>query len=254
MIKYCWQNGLALTELFQEPTLNVEEEESGCEINIPDKPLVTNCLKSTSSENRYFASPTLKFAVEGLASKSEEALMRLFLSYGRVVKFSKAGDVAFVRFFRETEGLYEAVRHLNSLAIEGSKLKVQVVTEGRCTTICHKGRFSVEDRRSHLETKPKDSPGSKIQERINFLRRIARTFRDTRKEMRQWKTTWNEIRSSFKKVNNTAPVEDDHFAEKKMPLEIMNYPFSSNAKSAKEKDYEADESLCESSMDHIRNH
>ena len=251
IIKYCWQNGLALTELFQEPTLDprVAEEKSGWEINTADKPSVTDCLKIMSAENMYLASdikdqylyqPTLKFAVEGLASKSEEALMRLFMSYGRVVKFSKADDVAFVRFFRETEGLYEAVRHLNSLAIEGSKLTVKVVTEGRCTTICHRGGYRIEDRRSHFETKPKDSPGSKVRERMDSLRRIARTFRDTRKEMCEWKTTWNEVRSSFKKAHYTVPAEDD--MEKKMPLEITNYVSSSDARSAKEKSCEADES------------
>ena len=92
----------------------------------------------SETKNQYFYQPTLKLVMEGMASKSEGSLMDLFMSFGKVVKLSKAGDVAFVTFFRETEGLYEAVRHLNSLAIGGSKLKVQVVTEGRCTTVCRK--------------------------------------------------------------------------------------------------------------------
>ena len=161
MIKYCYKQGLVLTELFQDPTFDfhVEKEKRGHEVNASDKRPVANGLKSmsggvNSAENRYLASeiedqyfyqPTLKLTMEGLASKSEGSLMDLFMSYGKVVKFSKAGDVAFVKFFRETEGLYEAIRHLNFLAIEGSKLKVQVVTEGRCTTGCLQGGSRIED-------------------------------------------------------------------------------------------------------------
>ena len=146
MIKYCYKQGLVLTELFQEPTLgfHVETEKSRHEVgdclkSMPDGVnSVENNHFTSETKDQYFYQPTLKLVMEGMASKSEGSLMDLFMSFGKVVKLSKAGDIAFVTFFRETEGLYEAVRHLNSLAIGGSKLKVQVVTEGRCATVSHK--------------------------------------------------------------------------------------------------------------------
>ena len=211
MIKYCYKQGLVLTELFQEPTLDfhVETEKSRHEVNTSDKPPVGNCLKSMSdgvnsvennhftfeTKDQYFYQPTLKLVMEGMASKSEGSLMDLFMSFGKVVKLSKAGDVTFVTFFRETEGLYKAVRHLNSLAIGGSKLKVQVVTEGRCATVSHKWGSRIEDiGKSHLETKTKGErtlPVQNFRNEFNPSVKLLTISEIQKKEMHEWKTVWD---------------------------------------------------------------
>ena len=120
MVKYCFKYNLPQSELFQE--LKAHWYSGGF-----------NQDHETSRElhrSLVLGRPNVTFEVRGISSITIDILRGIFSAYGRVVKLEKVEDVTYVSFERETEGLYEALRNINSLQIGDSELRVRLVTPG----------------------------------------------------------------------------------------------------------------------------